>query len=833
MNKCAEAAIQRKWDSDFKIALKVHTPEPPTDELIEKYRIYGTVSDAIHAWLRQREEVISISSDSTSANPEGASANPEAVTRKNSSITETSSDRQQELKKKKPKSNTDNDVESITSSIASKVFSISDDSKSDSSNSAIRHGHSTSAGKPKSILKPATRGGSGSTAGTKVGSGASLKVPPSGEVPPPGQVSPPGEVPPPGVIESDDDDYDSDDSDFILIDEEEEASDHILEEEKEKITKKYFYPPRNYVLSREKSGINTLSICEDIIERYIKRTDPENKTKLMEMRWRPQIFKWDQDKLIDKLVGIHKRFLWRKDHPARVTDILDDIHQITVILCDQDWLPDHVNKIVGALQETHKNRSENSSPTILLAFKLMCPKLMRHLNAGSHGDENNGPTEKACKVISNALLDSITDCGSPFLKQYLSFESVFCHERSTCPCTSPSFLHQGCGWETNREGITNAFLRNLLVQLCTKFNCTMIWLNFNGANGEFAFDLQDHKIVSYKKLFHPSLATYANFKVYGNQNNQKQIVSRRVRGLADYLGTQLVGDRFDKPKFLATVSESTVLPMIDLQYNTPVTESNLPPNFVTKVREQRQENKCIKYKECRETIQAIGIINQKQFKTWCRNNRQTRKKLRIPSDPNRSYKNHGWTTWPAFFGTQPFISIAAGNVLSFIDCAIVVQGLEISSEPIFRSWCSANSDLRQKLGIPSNPHATYKDTGWSTWPVFLGTLPDCIQCRNEQKECVYSIAESQCQRCTVLEHVCTVPAIWDLNYTACWNYKQENGGNLKNLSKNKRLYNWLSNQFVLNKNRLSADQKNKLYTLHKGKDSAKMSREFINWFDRQ
>ena len=121
MNKSAEAAIQRKWDSDFKIALKVHTPEPPTDELIKKYRICGTVSDAIHAWLRQRGEVLSISSDSTST-----SANPEAVTRKNSSITETSSDRQQELKKKKPKSD-NSDVESLSSRLSAST--ISDDSK--------------------------------------------------------------------------------------------------------------------------------------------------------------------------------------------------------------------------------------------------------------------------------------------------------------------------------------------------------------------------------------------------------------------------------------------------------------------------------------------------------------------------------------------------------------------------------------------------------------------------------------------------------------------------------------------------------------------------------
>ena len=422
MNKSAEAAIQRKWDSDFKIALKVHTPEPPTDELIEKYRICGTVSDAIHAWLRQREEVLSISSDSTSANLEG-------VTRKKSSTTETSSDRQQELKKKKPKSDKNSDVESITTILSGTT--ISGDSKSESSNPTIRHGH---------------RGGSGSTAGTKVGSGASLKVPP------------PREVPLPGVIESDDDDYDSDDSDFILSDEEEEASDHILEEEKEETTKKYFFPPRNYVLMREKSGINTLSTCEDIIERYIKRTDPENKGKLMEMRWNPKVFMKEQDNIIDVLVDVHTRYLNRKNSQERVhpPDILQDIRLLALLLGDENWLPDYVNKIDEALAKTEDYKSQNAvvnscpSPTILLAFKLMCPKPNRHLNAGSPGDKN-GPTEKACKIISNALQGSLNDCGSQFLNPLLSYGSFLGHERSVCPCVSPSFRGRGCGWETNRE----------------------------------------------------------------------------------------------------------------------------------------------------------------------------------------------------------------------------------------------------------------------------------------------------------------------------------------------------------------------------------------------
>ena len=41
---------------------------------------------------------------------------------------------------------------------------------------------------------------------------------------------------------------------------------------------------------------------------------------------------------------------------------------------------------------------------------------------------------------------------------------------------------------------------------------------------------------------------------------------------------------------------------------------------------------------------------------------------------------------------------------------------------------------------------------------------------------------------------------------------------------------WLSYQVGLQKHRLFADQKKKLYRLHKGNESAKMSSDFINWY---
>ena len=78
-----------------------------------------------------------------------------------------------------------------------------------------------------------------------------------------------------------------------------------------------------------------------------------------------------------------------------------------------------------------------------------------------------------------ALQGSMKDCGSQALKPHLLFGSFLGHERSKCPCNSCSFQGKSCGWETSREGMANAILRNFLVELCQRYNCTMIWLNFN------------------------------------------------------------------------------------------------------------------------------------------------------------------------------------------------------------------------------------------------------------------------------------------------------------------------------------------------------------------
>ena len=75
--------------------------------------------------------------------------------------------------------------------------------------------------------------------------------------------------------------------------------------------------------------------------------------------------------------------------------------------------------------------------------------------------------------------------------------------------------------------------------------------------------------------------------------------------------------------------------------------------FVTKVREQKWLTKFKQYHKCAEYIQHISMKTEAEFFDWLRHNRETRIKLGLPSNLQRTYKNHGWTTHYNLFRTQP------------------------------------------------------------------------------------------------------------------------------------------------------------------------------------
>ena len=58
----------------------------------------------------------------------------------------------------------------------------------------------------------------------------------------------------------------------------------------------------------------------------------------------------------------------------------------------------------------------------------------------------------------------------------------------------------------------------------------------------------------------------------------------------------------------------------------------------------------VTYDKCAALVRELELKSPTpQFKAWCKENPEERQRLRIPSNPNRTYNLLGWPTWSAFF----------------------------------------------------------------------------------------------------------------------------------------------------------------------------------------
>jgi hypothetical protein len=112
------------------------------------------------------------------------------------------------------------------------------------------------------------------------------------------------------------------------------------------------------------------------------------------------------------------------------------------------------------------------------------------------------------------------------------------------------------------------------------------------------------------------------------------------------------------------------------------------------------------YIEAQTTAQSAGIKKWAQYVAW------RKQHINMPSEPHVQYKDSGWSGWSDFLGTvNPFRS---KEFLSFTEARVLVRGKGFRSKDKFYAW-------ERPETIPSQPHVTYKDTGWAGWGDFLGT----------------------------------------------------------------------------------------------------------------
>ena len=93
----------------------------------------------------------------------------------------------------------------------------------------------------------------------------------------------------------------------------------------------------------------------------------------------------------------------------------------------------------------------------------------------------------------------------------------------------------------------------------------------------------------------------------------------------------------------------------------------------------------------------------------------------MPANPARTYKKQGWVDWADFLGTDNISTrIKHENFFSYEEAMAWVREHipHINDRDKFFIW--ASSSERHPL-MPTTPHRNYKDQGWVSWGVFLGT----------------------------------------------------------------------------------------------------------------
>jgi hypothetical protein len=120
------------------------------------------------------------------------------------------------------------------------------------------------------------------------------------------------------------------------------------------------------------------------------------------------------------------------------------------------------------------------------------------------------------------------------------------------------------------------------------------------------------------------------------------------------------------------------------------------------------------YSEAQEIVKTLNIKSQKDWSAYCASEN---KLVNIPSSPQKTYKNKGWTSMGDWLGTG---AIATFNrkYKNFEEAKAFAQGLGLSSSTQWREFVNSGEIPED---IPSSPQKVYKNNGWINMGDWVGT----------------------------------------------------------------------------------------------------------------
>ena len=127
------------------------------------------------------------------------------------------------------------------------------------------------------------------------------------------------------------------------------------------------------------------------------------------------------------------------------------------------------------------------------------------------------------------------------------------------------------------------------------------------------------------------------------------------------------------------------------------------------------------FEKAKKIIRKQNLKNIKEFLKFLKNNSN----LNIPTNPNTTYKNDGWVSFPDFLGTDYISSAERKNpnnihlhFKDFISARKFVRSLKFKNE---KEWRAFRKLDKRPINIPTNPHRVYKNDGWISMSDWLGT----------------------------------------------------------------------------------------------------------------
>ena len=127
------------------------------------------------------------------------------------------------------------------------------------------------------------------------------------------------------------------------------------------------------------------------------------------------------------------------------------------------------------------------------------------------------------------------------------------------------------------------------------------------------------------------------------------------------------------------------------------------------------------FEKAKKIIRKQNLKNNKEFIKFLKDNPN----LKIPTNPNTTYKKDGWVSFPDFLGTN-YISHQARkdpknkhlHYKDFKKARDFVRSLNLKNEKEWRLFRKSN---KRPINIPSNPERVYENDGWISMGDWLGT----------------------------------------------------------------------------------------------------------------